>query len=86
MPNIHPPIPEEFQSTREELDAYREQIVRYLTAINVTIQMYKKGIINMDDYAKCEKMMAEKYGISDISVFRRRDPEDPNSLKNFHVE
>lgn len=86
MPSIHPAILKEFQSTKEELDAYRERLVHYMTAIDVAIQMYKEGIINEDDYTKCEKIMAEKYGISDISVYRRRDPEDPRSLKNFQTK
>lgn len=83
MSKIRPSIPEEFQSTKEELNAYFDQVIRYLAAINLAMQMYKEGIINISEYAECEKLMADKYGISDISIYRRRDPEDPCNPKNF---
>lgn len=33
MPSIHPAVLKEFLSTKEELDAYRERLVHYLTEI-----------------------------------------------------
>ena len=73
-------IPEQFRASKEEMDAYRERITTYLTSMSLVKQMYREGIIDKDDYAKCEDLMATKYGISEIDTTRHTDPDDPRSF------
>lgn len=76
----NPGIPEQFKPTKEETDAYRDKVVRYLTSMAMFKEMYHKELIDKSDYAEMEKMMATKYGISDKSIYRHSDPDDPNSF------
>ncbi len=81
MPHEHPPLPPEFRASDERLQEYREQVNNYLLSIQKGLQMYEKGILDKDDYAKCEQIIADKHGLSDHSVYRRRDPENSHSLE-----
>ena len=80
MANYHQGIPEQFRATKEELDAYRERMVQYLTSMCIVKEMYSKGIIDKADYAICEAKMAEKYGIPAKDTRRKSDPDDPKSF------
>ena len=80
MANIHNPLPEQFRASKEELQAYRERVTQYLTSMCLVKQMYREGIIDKADYAMCEEKMAEKYGLPDISIYRKSDPDDPKSF------
>ena len=80
MPNYHQVVPEQFRATKEELDAYHERIVRYLTSMCMFKDAYSKGIIDKADYALCEEKMAEKYGIPAKDTRRKSDPDDPKSF------
>lgn len=74
------PLPDQFRASKEELDAYREKVTQYLTSMCLVKEMYSQGIIDREDFAKCEKLMADKYGISDIDTHRHPDPEDPKKF------
>jgi hypothetical protein len=73
--NAHPPIPEKYRKTEEELNDYREKVEKYLISMSTFKQMYKRGIIDKSDFAVCDKLMAEKYGIPDNSIHRFTDPD-----------
>ncbi len=76
MSNKQSQIPQEFRASNEELDEYRENVIRYMTSMAVVKNMYKQGIVDKDDFTICDKLMADKYGISDKSIYRCKDPDD----------
>lgn len=80
MASAHPPIPEQFRKSKEELDEYQERVVRYLASMNMFREMYRKGILDKADFAVCDKVMAEKYGLSDNSIYRYSDPDNPQHI------
>ena len=47
-----------------------ERAMNYLCHVFVLKNMLYKGIITVDDYEKAEKWAAEKYGISEKSLYR----------------
>lgn len=75
-----PSIPKQFQMPKEELDAYREKLIKYVTSMAIFKDMYHRGIIDKADYAVTEAKIAEKYGIPKISIYRSSDPDDPYSF------
>jgi uncharacterized protein YqgQ len=64
------------KSSNEELNAYRQRVADYTLAMIQAKKMFKQGIIDMDDYLKCEKVMLERHGLSEKSVFRCLDPNE----------
>lgn len=50
-----------------------ERILGYKSAMAQARQMLSGGIINADEYAIIDTMMAEKYGLSSCSLFREND-------------
>ncbi len=49
--------------------------------------LYKaaREILDKEEYAICEKKMAEKYGLPENSVFLGTDPDDPDSSNSLHT-
>ncbi len=47
-----------------------ERAMNYLCHVFVLKNLLCKGIVTADDYEKAEKWAAEKYGISEKSLFR----------------
>lgn len=86
MSTAHPPIPEKYRKTEEELEAYRKKVAKYLVAMSAFKQMYKRGVIDKADFAVCDKLMAEKYGLPGNSIYRYTNPDDPHSLENFKTK
>ena len=80
MASTHPPIPPEFRKSKEELDEYQERVVKYLASMSMFREMYKRGILDKADFAVCDKVMAEKYGLSDNSIYRYSDPDDSTHI------
>ena len=61
--------------SEEEFKPYKEsdildRAVNYLCYVFVMKNMLYKGIITADDYEKAEKWVAEKYDISEKSLYR----------------
>lgn len=61
--------------SEEEFKPYKdsnilESVMNYLCLVFVIKRMLYKGIINSEDYEKAEKWAAEKYGISEKSLYR----------------
>lgn len=75
------PLPEQFRTPKEDLAAYRESVTHYLTSMCLVKEMYSQGIIDKDDFATCEDLMAQKYGLSEKSIYRHPDPENPEKFK-----
>ena len=71
---------EQSRASKEEMEAYHERVTKYLTSMSMVKQMYREGIIDKDDYAISENLMASKYGISEIDTTRHTDPDDPKSF------
>lgn len=74
------PLPPEGRLPKEQVEAYEKRVQTYLASMALVKDMYVKGILDKADYAKCEALMAEKYGIPDISIYRHSDPDDPYSF------
>ena len=51
-------------------DALREKVLAFRTAMSVVKSMLSAGIIDHDDYAAIETVLAEKYGLTSSTIFR----------------
>lgn len=61
--------------SKEEFKPYKEsdileRAMNYLCHVFALKSLLCKGIVTADDYEKAEKWAAEKYGISEKSLFR----------------
>ena len=46
------------------------RIARYRAAMALASEMFKKGIISEEEYAKIDTIMAKKYDVSLSTIFR----------------
>lgn len=51
-------------------DSLREKVLAFRTAMSVVKSMLSAGIIDHDDYAAIETVLAEKYGLTSSTIFR----------------
>lgn len=61
-----------FRCSEEELKAYQEKVFKFETTMAIARTMLKRGIIDVEDYYKCEDVIAEKYGIPQNSIYREK--------------
>ena len=54
-------------------DAYRAKLEGYLAAMLQAKRMLSTGILTSEDYIKIDTMLAGKYGISSLSIYRGID-------------
>lgn len=76
MATKHPPLPPHASRSDEEIKEYYERVHKYVTTMATVKVMYRKGILDLDDYGKCEKLIADKYGIPDNSIHRSSNPDE----------
>lgn len=43
MSRAHPPIPEKYGKTEEELEAYRKKVEKHLLSMSAFKEMYRRG-------------------------------------------
>lgn len=53
--------------------AYRANLESYLASMLQAKKMLSAGILNAEDYAKIDTIIAKKYGISSCSLYRGID-------------
>lgn len=51
----------------------QEALARYKTAVSVFKNWRENGLISEADYAKIDAAIAERYGISILSIYREND-------------
>lgn len=73
--NQHPPIPEEYRATQEELSAYQDRVVKYTVSLTVFKKLFRDhpDLFNEAEWQKIESLLAEKYELPDNSVFRQKE-------------
>lgn len=67
-------LPPQFEIPEEQMTELRERIIRYRASMGMVNSMHKQGILDDQDYKEAEALMAEKYGLSDKSLYRYREP------------
>ena len=66
----------------EEMQAYRARVAQYTISLSVFKQLFRDhpALFGEEEWRLAEGALAEKYGLSDISIFRQKE------LPNFAAE
>jgi hypothetical protein len=62
----------------EEMQAYQAKVAQYTLSLTVFKQLFRKhpDLFGEEEWRLTESALAEKYGLSDISIFRQKELPD----------
>ena len=61
-----------------EMQAYQARVAQYTISLTIFKQLFRNhpDLFGEEDWRLAESALAEKYGLSDISIFRQKEPPD----------
>ena len=71
---------------RTEMDSdYRQAMVAYRTSMSLAAELLSGGLISEKDYAKIDRIIAKRHGLSLCSICLRKPLIAPDSRGNMHA-
>lgn len=74
----HRNFPWQLIKMEAEMQAYRARVAQYTISLTVFKQLFRErpDLFGEEEWRLTESALAEKYGLSDISIFRQRELPD----------